>query len=504
MRDHSSAIAWTAALLTSAVGAGILFQAEPGINWPIWVALASISVILARIATRKRVETPLVVLLAWATLLSLGFAVTDADPFRAFIVMSDAMLLGLAIISIGVESWGALSARLLLTVPFLAPVRVWGASAREVADSPRSLASPRARSIVRGTILSAPVIIVLFVLLGSADPVIRWGTDRIYAWLPDWTFGPRLLFFILLLSVSLGANVISARQIASKLPQFPLLSRSYTIGLTEQRMVLWSAAAVIWLFVVLQIIYLFQPPPVSLNSGVTFAEFARQGFGELSLAATIVGAIILLLEYTRPAELSERDRLMFVRLELGLLLALELVLFSAFRRVMLYEDAYGFTTARLFAQAYMVGMSLSLIVLAIEVARGSIASSISFGRRVAEIGLGVFTVLVFWNHEAWIVNKNIDRAVQEGKFDADYATRLSGNAIPTLISRRAELPADARASVEARLACDPIPKARRWFEWNLSVSAADRALRAWPKPACVPTPAAKPAVDTSLTTPPAT
>ena len=499
-RDNSVAIAWTAALLTSAVGAAILFSAEAGINWAIWVASASASVIVARIANRKRVETPLVVLLAWATLLSLGLAVTD-DDIRGFVVMSDAMLLGLAVLSLGTESWGALSARLLLAVPFLAPARVWGASAREVADSLRSISSTRARSIVRGALLSAPVIIILFVLLGNADPVIRWGTDRVYAWLPDWSFGPRLLFFVLLLSITLGANVISARQMAAKLPQFPVVSRSYTVGLTEQRMVLWSAAAVIWLFVVLQIVYLFQPPPAALNSGVTFAEYARQGFGELSLAATIVGAIILLLEYARPVELSERDRLMFVRLELALLLALELVLLSAFRRVMLYEDAYGFTTSRVFAQAYMVGMSLSLIVLAIEVARGSI--SISFGRRVAEIGLGVFTVLVFWNYEAWIVNRNIDRAVQDGKFDAAYATRLSLNAIPTLLARRAELPPVARAELYSRLACVDPTKNRRWFEWNRSVSAADRALRAWPHPACVPTPGPLPGVDTSLTTPPA-
>ena len=265
MRDNSSALAWTAALLTSAVGAAILFDAEAGINWAIWVALASISVILARFATRKRVETPLLVLLAWATLLSFGLAVTDAAPFRAFVVMSDAMLLGLAVLSIGAESWGALSARLLLAVPFLAPARVWGASAREVADSPRSISSPRARSIVRGAILSAPVIIILFVLLGNADPVIRWGTDRVYAWFPDWSFGPRLLFFAILLSITLGANVISARQIAAKLPQFPLLSRSYSIGLTEQRMVLWSAAAVIWLFVVLQIVYPVSAPARGLE-----------------------------------------------------------------------------------------------------------------------------------------------------------------------------------------------------------------------------------------------
>jgi hypothetical protein len=151
----------------------------------------------------------------------------------------------------------------------------------------------------------------------------------------------------------------------------------------------------------------------------------------------------------------------------------------------------------------MVGMALSLIALAIEVTRGSI--SIAFGRRVAEIALGVFTVLVFWNFEAWIVNRNIDRAVQDGKFDAYYATRqLSRNAIPTLLSRRAELPLVARTELESRLACVGRPAERRWFEWNRSVSAANRALRAWPQPKCVNTPPPNPRVDTTLTTPPAT
>jgi hypothetical protein len=151
------------------------------------------------------------------------------------------------------------------------------------------------------------------------------------------------------------------------------------------------------------------------------------------------------------------------------------VLFSAFRRVILYEQAYGFTTARLFAQAYMVVMCLALLALAIEVARGRI--SIAFGRRVAEIALGVFTVLVFWNYEAWIVNRNIDRAAKDGKFDWEYTKELSRDALPTLISRRNELPVDARSPIELRIACTPLPAERRWFEWNRNVLATDRALR---------------------------
>jgi Domain of unknown function (DUF4173) len=475
MRENSTVVVWTAALLTAILGAAILFSAAPGVNWPIWVATVSLSVVASRLVTRKRVETPLAVLLAWATILSLGFALSDNDFIHFLVILSDAMLLGLAIISVGSESWSTLSAKLLLAVPFLAPFRVWRATANQAADAPRLSSSPRSRSLIKGTLLSAPLIIVLIVLLGSADPVIQWGTDRISAWLPDWSFPPRLIFFVFLLSITLGANSISSRQIEPALPDIPGLDRTSTVGVTEQRMMLWSATAVLWLFVLLQISYFIHPPPVALDSGVTFAEYARRGFGELSFAATIVGAMILVLEYARASDTSERDRRMMIRLELALLVALELILVSAFRRVILYEQAYGFTTARLFAQAYMVVMSLVLIALGLEVARGGI--SLAFGRRVAEIALGVFTVLVFWNYEAWIVNRDVDRAVQTGKFDLNYARRLSGDAIPTLISRRRELTPNDAANVEAAVRCGQGVSERRWFEWNRGVNAKREAFR---------------------------
>jgi hypothetical protein len=481
MRDNFATVIWTAAILTSAVGAALLFSADAGINWPIWVAAASISVIISRIAGGKRIEAPLAILLTWATLLSLGLAISDSESIRPFVVLSDAMLLGLAIVSIGTVSWGTLSAKLLATVPFLAPFRVWRASAYQAADAPRSASSSRSRSLIRGALFSAPLIIVLFVLLGNADPVIRWGTDRIAGWLPDWSFPPRMIFFLFLLSLTLGANSIASRQAEPALPHLRGFDKSLTVGLTEQRMILWSSAIVLWLFVLLQASYLIHPPPVALNSGVTFAEFARRGFGELSFVATIVGAITLLLEYTRPSDIGEQDRKTLFRLEVALLLALELILFSAFRRVILYEGAFGFTTSRLVAQAYMVAMCLALVALGLELARGGV--SIAFGRRVAEIALGVLTVFVFWNHEAWIVTKNIDRAVQTGKFDFAYARRLSSDAIPTLIARTREL-GPVQSEVDAAVVCAPGSTDRRWFEWNRSEREKQEALKSVHPTAC--------------------
>jgi hypothetical protein len=482
-QPRSTKTAWICALFTAALGATILFSADPGINWPIWVAAASGSLILARYSAIGRVEVPLLILCTWATILSFGFALTRTDPFPFLIILSDAMLLGLAVITLGAERWGDLSARLLAAVPFLAPFRVFGTSAQEVAAAPRSVASPRSRALIRGGLITVPLVIVLVALLASADPIISWGTDRITSWLPDWSFPSRVVFFLFLFALTLGANALGIRQLACRLPQYPTVPGRVSIGMTEQRMVLWSSAVILWLFVALQVSYLVHPPPAALGTGVTFAEFARRGFGELSFAVTIVGAIIIILEFARPADLTAHDRATLRRLDFALLIALELILVMAFRRVLLYEEAYGFTDARVFAQAYMIAMALALAALAWEIWRGSI--SVSFGRRVAELALGAFTVLVFWNSQAWILNKNIDRARETGKFDAHYATvGMSRDAIPTLVNRRAEIPLPQRDTVEADLACDRLPGPRRWFEWNRSVSAAENALRSWNRPPC--------------------
>src|SRR5437763_2367112 len=255
MRTRNATIVWTTALATSALGASILFAAEAGINWPIWVAAASLSVIIARYVSAGKVETPLLILLAWSTILSLRFAVRDTPFIRALIVLSDAMLLGLAIITLGVANWAELSAKLLVAVPWLAPARVVGATAHEVSATPQSFSSPKTRSLVIGSVLSISLAVVLIALLGSADPVISWSTDRIVAWLPDWSFPPRLLFFAFLLVLTLGANSIASRQMLANVPRYPQLAMRPTLGITEQRMISWSSAVVLWLFVLLQTSY---------------------------------------------------------------------------------------------------------------------------------------------------------------------------------------------------------------------------------------------------------
>jgi hypothetical protein len=332
--------------------------------------------------------------------------------------------------------------------------------------------------------ITVPIVIVLIALLRNADPVISWTVDRLTEILPEWSISTRVVFFLFLLAITLGANSLAARQRESRLPALPGLATRTVLGFTEQKMALISVAVILWLFVLLQISYLFHAPPGVVGSGITFADFARKGFAQLSLAVTLVGGLILVLEATRPADLDPSGRRFLVGLEAALIIALELMLFSAFRRVILYEQAYGFTTMRVFAQAYMVVVAFALIALWLEVGKGMI--TIDFGRRVSVIALSVFTLLAFWNHEAWIVNKNFDRAAQTGKFDAEYPTELSADAFPTLLARRKELAAPEREVLESRLGCERLPEATRWFEYNTRLRAASLARKSEPLPCPTP------------------
>lgn len=482
----STTAVWAGAISAALIGAWILFDAEPGINWGLWVASASLAVVLARRFSGLPVEKPTLILLGWATLLAFAPAITANQFTRVLVFLSVGMLLGLAVIVIGADRWRSLSAKLLPTIPFLATFRVLQATLREGAAAPRTISSPRARTITRGLLITVPVVIVLVALLRNADPTLAWLVDRIAEILPQWSISARVVFFLFLLAITLGASSLAARQRESRLPALPKFSAPGVLGFIEQRMVLVGVAIVLWLFVLLQLSYLFHEPPTVVGSGTTFAEYARRGFAQLSVAVTLVGGLIIVLEATKAPDLDPDRRRLLVRLEAVLLIALELMLLSAFRRVILYEQAYGYTTMRVFAQGYMLVVALSLVALWLEVAKGAI--TVDFGRRVSVIALGTFTVVAFWNYGAWIANQNFDRAARTGKFDSAYAIELSRDvdAIPTMVARRNELPAPERIVLENFLGCDQLRAATRWFEYSVRRRAAELALKGDSQLHCVP------------------
>jgi hypothetical protein len=157
-----------------------------------------------------------------------------------------------------------------------------------------------------------------------------------------------------------------------------------------------------------------------------------------------------------------------------------LLLVSAFRRVWLYETAYGFTTTRLYAETYMIVMAAMLLLLAWEIQRGIDTGRLA--RRTAGLAGLAFAALIYWNHEGWIVRVNVERAALGGTFDAAYLVRdLSPNAVPALVAAQSSAPEAValplRQALRGRYASARVRQCR-WFEANLRHAQAVRALDA--------------------------
>ena len=145
----------------------------------------------------------------------------------------------------------------------------------------------------------------------------------------------------------------------------------------------------------------------------------------------------------------------------------------------LYEAAYGFTTARLYAQAYMTVVAAGLLLLCREVA-GALDAGRLF-RRTATVATVLFVALIYWNHEAWIARRNIDRFATTGQLDVAYLAReLSPNAIPAIAERLPSLPEPTRSalrdSVRMHYAARREMAEGRWYEWNLARARAREVL----------------------------
>lgn len=281
-----------------------------------------------------------------------------------------------------------------------------------------------------------------------------------------------------LLTAALGGRGIVLHRGAAPGPVLEEPVRTPRLADTERLVILGAVGALFSAFLLLQLSYLFGNAPIVPGSGVTFAEYARRGFAELTTVATL--STILLAALDHWAARGPRER--WTRIAAVAVVALvEVLLISALRRLWLYESAYGFTTVRLYAHAYMLAGALFLGMLGWVLARGLTSGWLA--RRAAGIAAVAMLALIYWNHEAWIVRQNVERFRQTHQLDTAYLVwELSPNAAPALVRALPQLPPilaeSVRDGLRQRYGTLPHGAPCRWFEWNRGRERAGAALRA--------------------------
>jgi hypothetical protein len=203
---------------------------------------------------------------------------------------------------------------------------------------------------------------------------------------------------------------------------------------------------------------------VQRTTGMTYADYVHQGFGQLTVATALTLATIALTVRKAPRA-TGRDRLL-LRVVLGTLCVLTLVVVaSALYRMGVYQEAYGFTVLRVLVDAFEVWLGVLVVLVLVAGVR---LSGSWLPRAALASGAALLLVIGLANPEAWVAQQNIERYQDTGKLDLDYLATLGPDAVPVIGEG---LPPDlARCVLGVQHRPDTTDD---WLAWNLGRSRAE-------------------------------
>ncbi len=180
-------------------------------------------------------------------------------------------------------------------------------------------------------------------------------------------------------------------------------------------------------FSVIQFAYLFGGSSFVLPSSYTYAEYARRGFFELVIVS-IINFGVLLFGITFVKKDNKRIFAVIKALLTLLVIFTFILLISAFYRMLVYEQAYGFTYLRIFVQTFMIMLFFLFIINVAYIWQPKLPIIKSY----FIISLAVYIIMNFSNVDVIIAKNNINRYFETGQIDMVYLEGLSYDATPEM------------------------------------------------------------------------
>ncbi|MGH9334553.1 MAG: DUF4153 domain-containing protein [Vicinamibacteria bacterium] len=464
--------------------ADLLLRETPwGLNATVWLSLLALAAI-PFVAREDRTEAP-----RWPLLFAMACAAGLA--WRASPVLL-ALFAATYLTSISLPllryPWKAGVLRhALAPIVTLADAALFALGAvSDLVRGRRSLEGGRVRAhapLLRGALVAVPFLLVFGALFSAADPVFEWYVGDIFDFLLE-----RLpSHFLMTLFFAWVAGGILYGLAVVRIPEV-LGTRSDPGRVTERRgteavVTLLLVDALFLLFLLVQIRTLFGGRElVEATLGLSYAEYAREGFLQLVTAASIALPGLLVADWFVPKGSLSRSRLR--GLAAVLLVMMTAVLASAALRMWLYVDAYGLTELRLYTSAFMVWLVIVFAWFGATVLRDRRKR---FMAGALGALMGSVLILAAMNPDATIIRANAarianraDGAAEERSrpaFDARYAASLSADAVPVLLELTPRLDPWQRCVVAEGLLADRGPeKTPDWRTWNLSRRRARDAI----------------------------
>lgn len=413
-RPGASPAALGMAAAVGIAGALLLVDNEPGLGLAL-VALAGWGVALPAVVRRRRPGD--LVLAGWSVLLLVMVAVRAADWV---VVLSWLVGLGVAAVALS----GGRTATGVLSAPFAAAGAVlralpWTGQGLRGAVGEHGRGTLR---VLRTAAVAGALLVVFGALFASADPVFA-------------SLLPRLTLDALPARVAVGVAIglVAAGGMHLAVTGTPWAQASRPAATPARR---WEwlvpVAALDLLVVVFLAVWLSAlargDDYVRHATGLTYAQYARQGFGQLVTVTVLT--LLVVAAAARRAPLGDPRGPLVARLALGVLCAGTLgIVGSALARMSLYVGAYGLTTLRLLSAWGEVAMGV--VVLLVMIAgirwRGG-----WLPRAVVHVVAVAMLSLALANPEALIVRYDAAATDLPDGLDVQYLRQLSPDAVPAV------------------------------------------------------------------------
>lgn len=453
------------AVVSGFLGATVLVADEAGIG----LGLLALAAILTALATKPRVARPRQLLFGALAVGLFGTAAVRTAPWLLALCVLAGLVLAVLAVTAG-RTWTGLTLGLLSPLSALSRTARW--AARGVTPRLRGRRVPVGRALATGA-ASVVLLTVFGGLFAGADPVFA---DLLGGLVPE--LPPVLIVVRTVVFAVVTVGVLVAACLAHQRPDFDALAPTRGTGRPrlEWAVPLGALIALFACFVGVQFVVLADGERhVLRTAGLTYAEYARQGFWQL-LAVTALTLLVVAV-VVRVARRETRADRAVLRVLLGALCLLAvLVVASALRRMWLYEDAYGFTRLRLLVQAVEFWLGSVFVLVGLAGIRLRVRW---LPRAVVATGALTMLALATVNPDAFIAERAVVRYTETGRIDLGYLAGLSSDAVPALD----RLPEPQRACTLLFIDAD-LAWGEPWYAANLGRARARDVLRDRPAGSC--------------------
>lgn len=473
-------------LLLGVIFVWLFYKEQLGLNYPLFfIAVASLGLLLTRTFSR-RITLEHYVIIGVGLFFSCMVFVHSSELLTFFNITGSILLLLIIIRALtGKHIRSFITSDylgvILLPLQFIGPFfETFPAiiSLRSITGG-----NTRTREIVRGSIMAVIAVFIFGWLFSAADAVFKKLLSHIFTFTIDQDIFNRIFIGAFVTAFFIGAFGFLFRKLHAASAPLPS-SKDRTLGMIETMILFGSINVLFFIFIILQISSLFGGASHLITEGLTYAEYAREGFFQL-VAIAILSFFIISFAEKQVVQNKDAHLRSFKILGGVLIVQVIAILISAFNRLSLYEDAYGFTTIRLYSHALMIWLGVTLALLALHILKNGKRADFSF--RIFGTVIILLASMNLLNPDAFIAKKNLERYQSTRLLDADYLGSLSDDALPYTIDLLDDPNKEISMSFARELYyrdnnycgiddCTPNTPSRSWQSTRLNRAKADGLL----------------------------